>query len=233
MNGHEPIEGGDKEKVQKERAEKTSEAPAETWLEKVEHEIETIEHEIEEVAAQPPPELFLKVLRLDLPYIVMLLGAFVGIGMATFTGELTPIYWELLAPVYGVICVYVGWRHVEGRDAQIKLVWTQAAHWLAVLLAMYVVYLPQVRDVMNNNAAGLTLMTILALATILAGIHAEAWQICGVGVILGITVPIVAWIQLSALILMISVLVAIFAVGVGASLWWTMHREKRKLAKAT
>jgi hypothetical protein len=196
-----------------------------TWL-------ETIEHEVAEVAAQPPPVLFLKVLKLDLPYIVMLLAAIVGIGIATFTGQMTPLYWEVLAPLYGVICVYTGWRQVEGREARFKLVWTQAAHWLAVLLAMYVIYLPRVQDVMNNNAAGITLMTILALATVLAGIHAQAWQICGVGVVLAIAVPIVAWVQQSALIMTVVVIVAIFAAFVGLSLWWTMRAEKRRLSKA-
>jgi hypothetical protein len=75
----------------------------------------------------------------------------------SFTGQLTPIYWEILVPFYGVICVYTGWRQAQGLDAQVRLAWTQAAHWLAVLLAMYVIYLPQVQDVMNNNAAGITI----------------------------------------------------------------------------
>jgi hypothetical protein len=215
-NGQEPVE--DKDRLD-------AKDQVDTWL-------EAIEHDIEEVATQPPPVLFLKVLKLDLPYIVMLLAAFVGIGMATFTGQLTPLYWEILAPLYGVICVYMGWRQVEGRDARIKLVWTQAAHWLTVLLAMYVIYLPRVRDVMNDNAAGITLMTILAMATVLAGIHTQAWQICGVGVVLAIGVPMVAWIQQSALMMTVSVIVLVFAVFVGASLWWTTHTEKGKLSKA-
>lgn len=224
-NGHEPIE--DKNKFDaKDRVDKGGERQEATW-------VEAIEQEIEEVATQPPPVLFLKVLKLDLPYIVMLLAAIVGIGIATFTGQLTPLYWEALVPLYAVICVYTAWRQVEGRDAHVKLVWTQAAHWLAVLLAMYVIYLPQVRDVMNNNAAGITLMTILALATVLAGIHAQAWQICGVGVVLAVAVPIIAWVQQSALMMAVTIIVAIFAAFVAASLWWTTHREKRKLSKAT
>jgi hypothetical protein len=97
---------------------------------------------------------------------------------------------------------------------------------------MYVIYLPRVQDVMNNNAAGITLMTILALATVLAGIHAKAWQICGVGVVLAIAVPIIAWIQQSALILTVSVIVMIFMTFVAASLWWTTRAEKRKSSTA-
>lgn len=196
----------------------------ETWL-------EVVERDIEAVATQPPPVLFLEVLKLELPYIVMLATAIVGIGLSTFTGELMPLYWEVSAPVYGVICVYAGWRHAEDREARTKLLWTQAAHWLAVLLTMYVVYLPQVRDVMNTNAAGITLMAILALATILAGIHAEAWQICAVGIILGGAIPIIAWIQVSALFMTVSAIVVVFVAFVAASLWWTMRKQKQKLAQ--
>ncbi|OBS52599.1 hypothetical protein A8B73_10305 [Methylosinus sp. 3S-1] len=196
-------------------------APEESWIEKV-------EEEIEEVVTQPPPVLFLRVLKIDLPYIIMLTAAFLGIGVATFTGELTPLYWEALAPVYCITCIYAGWRHANSREERVRLVWSQAAHWFAVLLTMYVVYLPQVRDVMNTNAAGLTLMAILALATVLAGIHAEAWQICVVGVVLAVAVPVVAWIQQSALMMTVLVIGVVFAGFVGASLWWTSHTEKRR-----
>jgi hypothetical protein len=200
-NGHEPIEDKDKANA-KDRAENNGEVQEETWF-------AVVEHAIEEVAA-PPPVLFLRVLKQELPYIVMLLAAIVGIGLASFTGQLTPLYWEVLVPLYGVICIYTGWRQVEGLDAQVRLAWTQAAHWLAVLLAMYVIYLPQVQDVMNNNAAGITLMAILALATVLAGIHAAAWQICVVGVILAIAVPIIAWIHQSALMTTVGLIGVIF-----------------------
>lgn len=213
--------------------------PESGWLHKVEHEVEEIAHgveeiahEVEEIVQEPPPALFLHVLRIDLPYIVMLLAAVLGIGMATFTGEMTPIYWEILTPLYAIICIHTGWRKTEDREARLKLVWTQSAHWLSVLVAMYVIYLPRVQDVMNNNAAGITLMTILALATVLAGIHAAAWQISAVGLVLAISIPIIAWIQQSALILTIVVIVLVFALLVGASLWWTTHKEKRKLSDA-
>ncbi|MBY6243928.1 hypothetical protein [Methylosinus sp. Sm6] len=213
-------------------------ASEESWIEKVEHGIQKVEHEIEheieeieETVTQPPPVLFLRVLKVDLPYFIMLAAAFVGIGAATFTGELTPLYWEALAPVYCVTCIHAGWRHADTREERVRLVWTQAAHWFAVLLTMYVVYLPQVRDVMNTNAAGLTLMAILALATVLAGIHAEAWQICVVGVILAVAVPLVAWIQQSALMMTVLVIGIVFVGFVGASLWWTSHMEKRRESK--
>lgn len=225
-NGHEP--GRDPESKTKHSAG----APEAGWLHTAEHEVEEIAHEVEEIVQEPPPALFLHVLKIDFPYIVMLLAAILGIGMATFTGEMTPIYWEILTPLYAIICIHTGWRRTEDREARIRLVWTQAAHWLSVLVAMYVIYLPRVQDVMNNNAAGITLMTILALATVLAGIHASTWQISAVGLVLAISIPIIAWIQQSALILTVVAIVIVFVLLVGASLWWTTHKEKPKLFDA-
>jgi hypothetical protein len=86
-NGHEPIEDKDKANA-KDRAQNNGEVQEETWC-------AAVEHAIEEVAA-PPPVLFLRVLKQELPYIVMLLAAIVGIGLASFTGQLTPLYWEVL-----------------------------------------------------------------------------------------------------------------------------------------
>ena len=189
--------------------------------------IAEIEHEIEDIAHQPPRLLFLKVMKLDLPYIVMVSMAVLGIGYISFSGQATPLYWEFLAPLFGGACVWAGWRHATDAQARIALGWSQALHWFATLIAMNLVYHPDVRSVANNNASGLTLMTILALSTFLAGVHARAWQICVVGALLAVAVPAFAWIEQSSLLaLVVSVGVAF----IGGALWWTLHSEKKKAA---
>ncbi len=79
---------------------------------------------LDEIKTQPPGVLFVDVLKVDLPYIVMLTMAVIGVGLVTFTGESVAWYWELLTPVYCAICIYVGWRHVGTKAEHIKLVWT-------------------------------------------------------------------------------------------------------------
>ena len=71
-------------------------------------------------------------------------------------------------------------------------------------------------------------MTILALATFLAGVHAAAWQVCVVGIFLAIAVPAIAWIEQSSLFF---VLVIIGLIVIGGSLWWAFHSEKSAVAK--
>lgn len=189
-----------------------------------------LEQGIDEIATQPPQILYLDLLKLDWPYILMLSMAILGIGYVSFSGEPWHFYWWLFAPTYCVLCIVAGWRHVEGKDAHIGLIWTQILHWSAFLVAMHLIYLPEVRDVVNNNAAGLNLMTILALATFVAGVHARAWQICFVGAILAIAVPGIAWIEQSALFVMVSLVGVVLVAG---SLWVAIHAKRRRASKAS
>ena len=91
---------------------------------------------------------------------------------------------------------------------------------------MWFVHIDLVRDVVNNNATGLNLMTILALATFLAGVHAKAWQIYLVGVALALCVPGMAFVQQSALFMVVAFGGIIL---VGVMLWATTHAQRRKI----
>jgi hypothetical protein len=188
--------------------------------------VKALEEGIEEIKTQPAEVLFVDVLKIDLPYIVMLLMAVLGIGLVTFTGEPFGFYWEFLTPVYCTICIYVGWRNAHTRHERIKLIWTQILHWAAFLVAMWLIYSPTLRSLVDVNAAGLNLMTLLALATFVAGVHAEAWQICVVGIILALFVPAMAIIQRSSLFILVAMLGLAF---VGVSLYMTFHAHRRNL----
>lgn len=191
--------------------------------------VAALEEGIEEIKTQPPEVLFVDVLKIDLPYIVMLAMAVIGVGLVTFTGQSVAWYWELLTPVYCGICIYIGWRHAETKHERVKLIWTQILHWAAFLAAMALIYSPAMRALVDVNATGLNLMVILALATFVAGVHAEAWQICVVGLILALFVPGMALIQRGSLFIMVAIIGVIF---VGASLWFTMHAHRRAAKEA-
>jgi hypothetical protein len=80
---------------------------------------------------------------------------------------------------------------------------TQALHWLAFLAVMWVVLLPGVRGVLDDNAVGLALLLLLAMGTFVAGVHAWSPGICVTGLLLGLAVPAVAWLQESAVLLLL------------------------------
>lgn len=158
----------------------------------------------------------------DLPYVAMLGLAVGGIVLTGFRGATTYYYWMALAPVYALACILSGWREVDKTTEHVRLIVTQALHWLAFLAAMWLMFMPEVRGVVNDNATSLTLLILLALGTFVAGVHARVWRICVVGVFLAISVPVVAWVQDSAMLLLIGTLMAVVA---GGLLWWLWRRE--------
>ena len=158
----------------------------------------------------------------DLPYAAMLALAVGGLVLTSFRGATTYVYWMALAPTYGLIAVISGWRHADGGAARMQLVVTQSLHWLAFVGAMWLMFLPQVRGIDSDNATSLTLLILLALGTFVAGVHARVWRICAVGVFLGAAVPAVAWVQESAMLLLVA---ALLVVAVGLAFWWMWRRE--------
>jgi hypothetical protein len=153
----------------------------------------------------------------ELPYLVVLILTLIGVAYASFSRQSMVGYWEFLAPVIGLLCVTLGWPHAPDQAARWRLIWTQALHWLAFLVAMNLLLLSGVASLLSPDATGLTILTLLALGTFVAGVHIEAWQICVLGMVMGLGVPAIAWIERSALLLL---LVVVALALVGAALWW-------------
>jgi hypothetical protein len=158
----------------------------------------------------------------DLPYAAMLAFALGGLVLTSFRGAGTYYYWMAMAPVYAVICIASGWTQLDTGGERLQLVLRQVLHWFGILAAMWLMFLPQVRGIENDNAISLTLLILLALGTFLAGVHARVWRICIVGAFLAVAVPAVAWIQESVILLLVVFLLVAVVV---AGFWWLWHRE--------
>jgi hypothetical protein len=163
---------------------------------------------------QPPNASFW--LR-ELPYVVVLVLTVFGVAYASFSRQSMVGYWEFLAPVIGALCVVIAWPHAPDKASRFRLVWTQAAHWLAFLVAMNLLLLSGVASLLSADATGLTILTLLALGTFVAGVHIQAWQICILGMVMALGVPAIAWIERSALLLLLGVGVL---AAIGAAMWW-------------
>jgi hypothetical protein len=157
------------------------------------------------------------VLKREWPYLLVLVLALFGIAYTSFSRSPMTLYWVILAPLIGAICVVTRWREIDGRDERLRVIWTQALHWAAVLVAMRLMFVTDVANMMNADASALTVLTLLALGTFTAGVHIGAWRICLVGVILGIGVPGIAWLEQSAFFLL---LIALVLVAIVAPILW-------------
>ncbi|MBR0673430.1 hypothetical protein [Neoroseomonas soli] len=151
--------------------------------------------------APEAPRSWGRALLAEAPYLAMLLAGFGGVTYAGASEQPNLLYWQIMAPLFGLLCVAAGWNRAAGRGMRLQLVWTQAAHWAAFLAAMLLLFMPSVRGVVNDNATEIGLLLLLGLGTFVAGVHAGSWRIIAVGAVLGASVPAVAVLQQSAMLI--------------------------------
>ena len=164
----------------------------------------------------------------ELPYILVFILTILGVAYTSYTKKPILGYWELLAPVIALVCIAAGWRRAHERSARVHLIWTQALHWGAFLLVMTLMLVSEVQRILSAGATGLAILTLLALGTFTAGVHVMSWQVCLLGLVMALGVPAIAWVEQSALIVMLIVLAV---VGIGAVVWWHW-RESRQVGSS-
>jgi hypothetical protein len=69
---------------------------------------------------------------------------------------------------------------------------------------MHLMFVADVARMMNSDAGALAVLTLLALGTFTAGVHIGSWRICLVGLMFGVGAPGIAWLEQSALFLLLS-----------------------------
>jgi hypothetical protein len=177
--------------------------------------------------AKPTPDVQRFKLRAFLakewPYLLVLILALFGVAYTSFAKTPITIYWIALTPFIGVICVITRWQEAKNREQRLRLIWTQALHWGAVLVAIHLTFVADVSRMLNADARALVTLTVLALGTFTAGIHIASWRTCVVGVVLALGVPAIAWLEQSALLL---VLIVVVLVALAVPFFW---RGKRAL----
>lgn len=112
-------------------------------------------------------------------------------------------YWELLALTSGGVCIFIEWRKIENKEARVRLVWTQAVHWIAVRVAMNIMLLAGVQQLLPAPSS-LVLLMLLALGSFLAGLNLASLELCFLGLILARAVPAVSWVKQSMLFVILA-----------------------------
>lgn len=163
----------------------------------------------------------------QIPYGAVLVLTILGVGYSSFSNTPLAYYWILLTLLIAVICIVTGWPRASDNELRFRLVLTQSLHWLAVLIAMNVALLPRVQSTANVDTTGLTVLLLLALGTFLAGVHVPSWQLGFLGIIMAISVPAIAWLEDSAIILVFG---AIALGGIGGAIWWRWRGWRDGLA---
>lgn len=160
-----------------------------------------------------------------LPYLLILILTLFGVAYTSVNKKPLVYYWEILAVLVGLLCIVSGWSRA-GKEGRIRLIWTQGLHWAAFLATMNLLLYSDVQQLLNADATGLATLLLLALGTFVAGVHTLSWQTCILGVVMALAVPAIAWIEESALILILAA--AAFLVLGG--LFWRYGRSRRPAA---
>lgn len=131
-----------------------------------------------------------------------------GIAVMNFSARYGLWYWLAMVPVFGGVSIYSGWFRVRSQgESGPAILRVQLLHWAALVLAVLLVYLLQGTDRLNNEEAGFVALLALSLTTFLAGVHFD-WRFCVLGVVLGITLAVAAFVKDFFWILLIPVAVA-------------------------
>ena len=158
----------------------------------------------------------------ELPFALVLILTTLGVAYTSFSKQPIVGFWELLAPLIALVCVGSGWPSANDKTARLILIGSQALHWLAFIVVMNVLLLPSVQRSFTANSTAIAVFTLLALGTFTAGLQVFSWQVCSLGLVMALTVPAVAWIENSALIV---VLIFVMMLAVGVAVWWHWRKS--------
>jgi hypothetical protein len=152
----------------------------------------------------------------QLPYVVALVLAIAGVAYTNVSHQPLVGYWEFLALAIAVVCIVTKWPELDSRQAQFRLIWTQALHWIAVLVTMNIMLVSGVQQLLPTPATSLVLLTLLALGTFLAGLSLVSLRLCFLGVAMIVAVPAISWLKQSILFFLLA---AVLVVGLGLTFW--------------
>jgi hypothetical protein len=162
----------------------------------------------------------------ELPYLVILVLTLGGVAFISMTRRSLVGYWEFMALFIAVVCVWEGWSHAHDGQARWRLIWTQALHWGAFLVAMNLVLLPSVQAIADTDTTSLTILLLLALGTFIAGVHTASWRMSANGVLMALGVPAIAWLDQSALFFSLT---AIFIIGLCVAFFWWRRNSRASM----
>jgi hypothetical protein len=152
----------------------------------------------------------------NLPFVAALALAIFGVAYSNFSGHPINGYWEFLAIAMGLVCVVTAWPNAPDGQTRLKLVWTQVAHWVTILVAMNLVLLQGFQQVMPVQAAGLVLLLLLGVGTFLAGVNLMSLRICFLGAAMALSIPAMTWLKQASLLL---VLAGVAIAGLAIAFW--------------
>lgn len=150
------------------------------------------------------------------PYILALILSIGGVAFSNVTQEPLRFYWEFLAVAMCAICIVTEWPNAPSSGPRFRLIGTQVLHWAAALVAMNLMMAFRVQTQLTPQATSMVLLNLLALSTFLAGVNFLSLPILFLGAAMALSVPAIAWLTQSLLLIL---LIVLLVGGIVIALW--------------
>ena len=159
--------------------------------------------------------------------LIMVVLALLGVGLATAKPLLARNYWVSMVPIYGALCIATAWR--RSQQSGERLVLRQVLHWLAIAGFVALDFYIRATGVETQVSAGLNSLMLLALGCLLAGVHLD-WSFVFVGLLLTLTLVVVAKADQYLWLLFVAGALAIAALFAAHRIWGRADAPSRGAA---
>jgi hypothetical protein len=152
---------------------------------------------------------WLHVVLVNSPYILIYGATIWLVAMTDRDSAKAATYWQYFVPIVGLVSVIGGWG--KATESKGKYLMEQVLHWGALLLVIYLLFLPDMEQFLNAESHGFVIAYMLGLAAILSGIYLD-WKMAVFGLFLLASAVGIGFLDENAL------LITLIGVGIAAIL---------------
>ncbi len=142
--------------------------------------------------------------------VLLLILSLVGIGIMDFSPSDGYGYWLIMMILFAMFAILIGWLQSKHRSDDFKIILReQSIHWSTSILVVGGAFLINQSGRIQEEDAGLIVLLILSLSTILDGLRV-GWRFSLVGLFLGVAAvvsvytPHFLWVELGIAVLIVA-----------------------------
>ena len=139
----------------------------------------------------------------------LLVLSFIGMILTSIKPNWGWVYWRIMAVVFAVVCLWLNY-YLKRKAANGPAIWKELLHWLALLLAIYLVAVLENTGIFGSLEAGITVLAMLSLTVFLAGLYIDTAFIL-LGIVLAVFVVVATLVEayLTVIIIPVAVIAAV------------------------
>ncbi len=128
-------------------------------------------------------------------FILMLILSLLGMAVTDFSRHDGYQYWLFMVLLFGLLSILVSWLQAKNGEIDFsEILKEQASHWLLTFFIVASAFLIQKSGQLSETSAGLVILLLLAMATMLDG-RRIGWQFTLIGFYLAASAIIIAFVD--------------------------------------